>query len=271
MQINIAIPIFALILASTDAFHVGYTTQTPNVVTSTSLEARRLMVPILSRPRPSSSMLFPDVNRIFREIDEMMESSFSELSLPSSMLATYPQARGLGLHQSLGFDITEDEKEFKISMNLSGVEVKDVDLHLDSDGRVVRLKGHRVQEEGGMKISSSFEKAILLHPDVDTEKISASLDGGVLNIVAPKIAKEEVVEEKKASKIHIHVAEAKSEETNGVTNDNNVALPDENDSPNVSTHLPVESLKNEKVQKKTKKSVSNDNNEKKWPARDFPY
>ena len=117
-------------------------------------------------------MFFPDVDRLFREMDEMMEDSFVQLSRPS-MLAQYPQAQGMGLSQPLGFDVTPDDKEFKVTMNLGDVQVNDVDLQLDSDGRVLRLKGNKVQEEGGMKIQSSFEKAILLHPEVDSEKISA--------------------------------------------------------------------------------------------------
>ena len=197
--------------AVTQAFHVGSTNFNPTAITSTSLEARRMLVPMLRSRRPASSMFFPDVDRMFREMDEMMESSFAEFSRPSSMFALneYPQAQGLGLRKPLGFDVTQDEKEFKVTMNLGDVDVKDVDLQLDADGRVLRLKGNKVQEDSGMKIQSSFEKAILLHPDVETDMISASFDHGVLSIVAPKVIKDEVVEEKKPMKIDIHVTEVK--------------------------------------------------------------
>lgn len=194
MRFNTALSTIAFAPAS-NAFRAGSTAANPTGITSTSLQARRLMVPMLRRSRPS--VFFPDVDRMFREMDEMMESSFPELSSrPSSMmLDKYPQAQGLGLRQTLGFDVTQDEKAFKVSMNLGDVEVKDLDLQLDSDGRVLRLKGNKLHEEGGMRVQSSFEKAILLHPNVDTDQISASFDHGVLNIVAPKVLKEETLEE----------------------------------------------------------------------------
>jgi HSP20 family protein len=274
MRFTSAISMLTLAPAAIHAFHVGSTTTTanPTGITSTSLEARRLMVPMLRRSRPSSSMFFPDVDRMFREMDEMMESSFSELSRPaSSMLALgkYPQAQGLGLRQPLGFDVTQDEKEFKVAMNLGDVELKDIDLQLDADGRVLRLKGNKVQEEGGMKIQSSFEKAILLHPNVDTEKISAKFDGGVLSIVAPKVY-EEVVEEKKPKKIDIHVTDSASEEVKAAIEDH-VEAPEENEVPSAPTHLAIENMKNQKVDTKKNEAVNKEIPEKKWPVRDFPY
>jgi HSP20 family molecular chaperone IbpA len=144
-------------------------------------------------------MLFPDIDRVFREMDEMMESSFADLSLPNSRLdlEKFPQARGLGLRDNLGFEVTEDDQEYKVSMKLYGIDAKDLNLLLDADGRVLRLKGNTVQEDRGMKIQSSFEKAILLHPDVDTDKISACFDGGVLRIAAPKVQKNEYLDESK--------------------------------------------------------------------------
>jgi HSP20 family molecular chaperone IbpA len=218
-------------------------------------------------------MFFPDVDRLFREMDEMMEDSFVQLSRPS-MLAQYPQAQGMGLSQPLGFDVTQDDKEFKVTMNLGDVQVNDVDLQLDSDGRVLRLKGNKVQEEGGMKIQSSFEKAILLHPEVDSEKISATYNGGLLSIVAPKVFEEEVEEEKKKpKKIDIHVSEAKPDDVKvkAVADTHHAA--DHDELPSAPTRLAVETMKNERVE--TKKSGSDaarkESPEKKWPARDFPY
>lgn len=260
MRFNTVLPIVAITPASINAFHVG-TTSNPAAVTTTSLEARRLMVPMLRRRR-ASSMFFPDVDRMFREMDEMMENTFSELSRPSSMLATYPQAQGMGLRQPLGFEVTQDEKEFKVTMNIADVEVKDIDLQLDPDGRVLRLKGNKVQEESGMKIQSSFEKALLLHPDVDTDKISATFDGGVLSIVAPKIVKEEVVEEKKSKKIDITVADSSADELKAVAD----TLDEANDekTPSVTSRLDEETMDN-------KATADKDIPEKKWPVRDFPY
>lgn len=48
------------------------------------------------------------------------------------------------LRQTLGFGVTHDEKAFNVSMNLGNVEVKDLELQLDLDGRVLRLKRNKL-------------------------------------------------------------------------------------------------------------------------------
>ena len=65
--------------------------------------------------------------------------------------------------------------------------MEDIELQLDHDGRVLRLKGEKNNEEEGMTVSSTFEKAILLSPDVDTSQLEASLSGDTLTVVAPKV------------------------------------------------------------------------------------
>lgn len=207
---------------------------------------------------------------MFQEMDEIMESSFAELPPPSSMLSLekFPQAQGLGLRDTFGFNVIQDEKEFKVSVNVSDIDAKDLDLQLDPDGRVLRLKGKKVKEEGGMKIQSSFEKAVLLHPDVDTEKISASVSGGVLSIVAPKVVKQYNLEEKKTKKIDIHVTKAKSEEPMVTLEDHDVvSASDRKPSHSVPTRLAVETMKKDKVEMKKSETADKQVGEKKWPDR----
>lgn len=214
-------------------------------MTSTSLEARRslLSFPTLRRP----SLLFPDFDRMFDEVDEMMEKS----------LAIRP---GLTLKQPLGFEVTQDDHEYKVAMNVPDAEMKDLDLQLDHDGRVLRLKGDRFHEEGGMKVQSRFEKAILLSPDIDTSKLHANLADGTLTVIAPKFDPKKVLEKKADSKmdtkkIDIHFEEPKAalESTTEKT---------------AKTTLPIETLKTENVPKESKHETAQ---EQKWPARDFPY
>merc|ERR1712013_347172 len=103
--------------------------------------------------------------------------------------------------------VVQDEKEYKMAVSVPGVEAKDIALQVDQDGRVLRLKGNRAYEEGGMKVQSRFEKAILLSPDVDTKKLAANMLGDVLKIVAPKIEKKDVLDKAEDKKIEIKVKE----------------------------------------------------------------
>jgi len=273
MRFNITLSLITLTPAVIDAFHVGSIANQFAPTTSTSLEARRLMVPMLRRRRPSSSIFFPDIDRMFQEMDEMMENSFAELSSPSSNLSLekYRQAQGIGLRDAFGLDVIQDETEFKVSVNVSDVDAKDLDLQLDPDGRVLRLKGKKVQEEGGMKIQTSFEKAVLLHPDVDTEKILASVSGGVLRIVALKVMKEDHLDETKTRKIDIQKNTAKSEEPKATLDDHTLQTAEKEASPSAPTQLAVENTKTEKDEMKKSKTNEEAVREKKWPVRDFPY
>lgn len=216
-------------------------------VTSTSLEARRLLFPTLRRP----SLLFPDFDRMFDEVDEMMESSLATKTRPFGIL---DGDMGLALKRPLGFDVTQDDHEYKVKMSVPDLEIKDLDLQLDHDGRVLRLKGDRFHEEGGMKVQSRFEKAILLSPDIDTSKLQANFSEGTLTVVAPKFDAKEVLKKVDTKldtkKIQIHFEEPQAVST-------------------VATKLPIETLKSETVE--IKESAQKSSPEQKWPARDFPY
>lgn len=236
------------------AFHV---VGRPSVThTSTSLAARRTMFPILRR----SDLFFPDVDRMFDEMDEMMESSLAtRFTRPSLSLLGKGIPDELKFRRPLGFKVTQDEKEYKVAVHVPDVEVKDMELKLDNDGRVLRLKGDRSHEEGGMKVRSRFEKAILLSPEIDTTKLTANMSGNTLTVVAPKIEKKLALDKAENKKVEIKVVESK-------------ATPDVKKEPlddtqeKAPTRLAVENMKEEKVE--VGDSVEG---EKKWPVRDFPY
>lgn len=213
------------------------------------------MLPVLRR----SDLLFPDIDSMFKEMDEIMDSSLTtRFPRPSLPLLGQDISEDLKLKRPLGFDVTQDEKEYKVAVHVPDVEAKDIDLQLDNDGRVLRLKGERTHEDGGMTVQSRFEKAILLSPDVDTTKLAANMSGDTLTVFAPKIEKKAALEEAKNKKIEIKI-----EEPEAVLQD---IAESTDDTPKAPTRLAVETLKNEKVEMK-----QSDESEKKFAVRDFPY
>jgi len=212
------------------------------------------MFPILRR----SDILFRDIDSLFDEMDEMMESSFStRFARPS--LSLLERNKALQLHKHpLGIEVTQDEKEFKVAVHVPDVEAKDVELHLDHDGQVLRIRGDKKRKEAGMAVHSRFEKAILLSPDVDTEKLEATISGNALTISAPKLENEAALENAGSKSIEIKIDEPEAAIDDGIESPDNAPTP---------TWLAVEKLKDETVN--TKKSSLED--EKRWPARDFPY
>ena len=262
MNLSTATSLIALAMAPTlsHGFHVASNPVSTRLST-TSLDARRSMLPILRR---RSNPFFSDIGRVFDEMDEMMEQSLSmTIPRPSLSLMDKAMPRQLDLRRLQGFEVTQDDNEYTVAIHLPNIEAKDIDLQLDNDGRVVRIKGDMIHEDGGMKVQSRFEKAFVLAPDVDTAKLSASMSAsdGTLTIVAPKIEKE-AVDNTKSKKIEIKVQEPKAMMDEGLESTDELQK--------VPTQLAVESLKDEKVKTKQSETVES-NDEKRWPARDFPY
>ena len=193
----------------------------------------------------------------------MMESSLISLSRPSPSLLGRDNI--MSRRRPLGFEVTEEEKEYKIAVHVPDVDANDINLQLDNDGRVLRLKGDRSHEAGGMKVQSRFEKAILLGPDVDTSKLAANMSGDSLTIVAPKIEKKEALEKTESTKIEIKIGESKTAKLKDIVENETTESKKK-----VPTRLAIENMKKEEPPVEEAK-YSDVQAGKKWPARDFPY
>ena len=158
-------------LVLTPALTRAFTAATPKTTkaaaaATTRLAARDPMtLPLLRRSR-----ILHDFDRMFEEMDEMMDSSLATTGFPRPSLSLLGKdiPDELRLRRPLGFEVTQDDAEYKVAVHVPDVEAKDIELQLDHDGRLLRLKGDKTTEEGGMKVQSRFEKAILLSPDADT-------------------------------------------------------------------------------------------------------
>ncbi|MEK7486550.1 MAG: Hsp20/alpha crystallin family protein [Planctomycetota bacterium] len=89
-------------------------------------------------------------------------------------------------------DMTETEKEYKVSAELPGMDEKNVDLSIDENS--ITIKGEKKAEKEEkqknyyMKETSygSFQRILPLPNDVDRDKIVATFKKGVLSLVLPK-------------------------------------------------------------------------------------
>ena len=93
-------------------------------------------------------------------------------------------------------DLTSDEKNYVMKVELPGVSPEDVDIKLD-DG-VLTISGEKKEESTDDKTKShvkerrfgSFMRSMTLPEDADAEHISASSKDGVLTISIPRKAPE---------------------------------------------------------------------------------
>ena len=134
-----------------------------------------------------------EVNRVFRDFFD--DASVPDLGFAASLMP--------GVAPKL--DIAETDKAFEVTVELPGIDEKDVDISV-TDG-VLTIKGekkaeteekyknyHRIERSYG-----SFQRSLALPPTVDIDAIDATFKKGVLTVSLPKSAK--AVE--KAKKIQV--------------------------------------------------------------------
>src|SRR5246127_1786470 len=159
------------------------------------METAMAEVPVEVKKAPPAQTTLPDVWQSFRgEMDRLFDRFGSGFGFPSlrRMLDIEPAWRN-----SLGFstpaiDMSEDEKAYKISAELPGIDAKDIDVSVSGDMLV--LKGEKRQEREekdknyhfSERAYGSFQRAFELPASVDRGKITADFSKGVLTIILPK-------------------------------------------------------------------------------------
>ena len=124
---------------------------------------------------------------LHREMDRLFDEMTRETGRPSFM----PTAWGRELAMP-NIDETEDDKAFYVSIELPGMDEKDVDVMLS--GRLLTVRGEKKEDEKEEgkdyyrreRRFGSFRRTLELPGEVDESKIEASFKKGVLKIELPR-------------------------------------------------------------------------------------
>jgi len=84
-------------------------------------------------------------------------------------------------------DVFEDEKAFRIEVDLPGVELSDIDIGVTADKLSIKAE-RKWGKSGKAAFHKSFSESFILPPSVDSSGISATLSNGVLKVEIPKRA-----------------------------------------------------------------------------------
>merc|ERR1719263_1461476 len=89
----------------------------------------------LPRPRRSSAEIF----------DRAFDSSFMTMKPAPffSRRAEFPVLQNQALRRPYIYNIAEDEKKFQLSFEVPGVKPSNLSVHLEQDGRILRISGVR--------------------------------------------------------------------------------------------------------------------------------
>ena len=99
-------------------------------------------------------------------------------------------------------DVTETDKGYEITVDLPGMEEKNIDVKFADS--ILTIKGERQDEKEEKKKDyyvrertfGSFERSFQVPDNVDTDKIDASFKKAVLTVVLPKSAEAQKAEKK---------------------------------------------------------------------------
>jgi HSP20 family protein len=151
--------------------------------------------------------------RSFRsEMDRLFDRFSSAFHMPSlrRMFDAEPAFRQESTFNfaAPAVDIAEDDKAYKITAELPGLEAKDVELSISGDMLVLRgeKREEKEQKEKNDDMSEraygSFQRVFTLPDGIDRDKIVADLAKGALMITLPKT----VEAQKPAQKIEVKAA-----------------------------------------------------------------
>lgn len=108
-------------------------------------------------------------------------------------------------------NVIEDEKCYKVEVAAPGMTKEDFNIHLSDDNLLVISMEKKTENEekdpSGKKYLrrefsySKFEQSLVLPDDVEKDRISASVNNGVLDIELPKQEPEERVKENRQIEI----------------------------------------------------------------------
>lgn len=103
-------------------------------------------------------------------------------------------------------DITEDEKEYTVTVDLPQIAKDDVKVVVENDTLIIKGERKREEEHKDKKVHriersyGSFHRSFSLPEDADGNAVSANFKEGVLRVSLPKS------EEKKPKHIEVQVA-----------------------------------------------------------------
>ncbi|HZT88012.1 MAG TPA: Hsp20/alpha crystallin family protein [Stellaceae bacterium] len=139
----------------------------------------------------------PDLWQSFRqEMDRLFERFSGGFGLPT-IRRLFDSEPDWIYRSSFSFpnpavDVTEDDKAYKVTAELPGLEEKDVEVTVTGDALTIRGEKKYEKEEStrnrhmSERAYGSFQRSFALPEGIDRDKIGADMAKGVLTVTLPK-------------------------------------------------------------------------------------
>jgi len=165
---------------------LGGATDSINLKAKGDTMANQSLTPYRSRSVEPFQQAGP-FQSFYRQANRMFEDLFREFGetpdLPGGLLAPH-------------IDVTQNDKETRITAELPGVSQEDVDVSVDNDVLTIRAEKRveRNEDKDIRHISEraygTFQRSLRLPQPVDPDQVHAHFDRGVLTVTLPRSEQE---------------------------------------------------------------------------------
>ena len=132
---------------------------------------------------------------LHREMNRLFDDVFRGVGLPAASGSQGQGDVGTFVHASM--NVSETDKEIRITAELPGVAEQDIDVSLDDD--VLTIRGEKKFERKDDKENfhfversyGTFQRSLRLPYAVESEQVRASFENGVLTVTVPKTERQE--------------------------------------------------------------------------------
>lgn len=153
---------------------------------------------------PSTVEAWRPLDTLRREVDRLFEDFHRDwrTPFPRSVFDMEPLRRQIAWGGGPASDIVEKEKAYEVTVELPGMDEKDIEVSHVGDQLTIKGEKHEEKEEEkkGYHLRErhfgSFERRFRLPEGVNADKIDASFKKGVLTVTMPKTAEAQKPEKK---------------------------------------------------------------------------
>lgn len=147
------------------------------------------LVPFPFRRRRDGGGVFAPFGELQREINEAFEDVWKDFDL-----MPFKGARRLA-DVVPTTDVTETDAEIVVTVELPGIDEKDVDVTVSEDRLTIKgeKKAEKEEKEKNYymmeRTYGAFQRSIVLPDEADSDKANATFENGVLTVTIPKTEK----------------------------------------------------------------------------------
>jgi len=137
--------------------------------------------------RPAYNPLF----QLHRDLDSLFDGVFHDIGLPALAANRFASSETRLLRPHI--DLAATDKDYLITVEVPGVEEKDVKLELNTEG-LLTIRGEKKRDSEHKDKSfyriersyGAFQRALALPDDADRDNIEAAFKNGILTIKVPR-------------------------------------------------------------------------------------